>query len=661
VSPSELLALAQQRLAAADLPAADNFALMVLEKYPAYAPAWLLRAEVAVRAGQTGQLPALLTEAERLGGAEDGTFHLRCGGLWRAVAQLPAATVAFRRAVEAEPTLATAWQALGVAQQELGRPAEAAAAYQRALALDDTLAHSHNNYAILFQQAGQVDRALGHYRRAIALLPDYGVAWKNYANLLQASGKLPDALTAYERATQCLPGDTEAQAGALHLRMLLLDWQGLAERSEALDRLLTAEHWTRYSPFIQLGLADDPARQRQVAERWAAAYAPTLPALARREADRARLRVAYLGGDFFAHATSWLTRGLFKRHDRERFEVIAYDYGKVDESVVRSDIMAGVEHFEAVGALDDATLARYIRAADIDILVDIKGWTRNSRTHLLAERLAPLQVHYLGFPGTLGASWCDYLIADATVVPPGQEQYYREAIVRLPDCYQINDNERLVAPLPDRVEAALPEAGMVYCCFNQHYKLTPALFQIWLEILQAVPGSVLWLLAGSPVGMARLQDLAAQAGVSPGRLIFAPALPQAAHLARLGLADLALDTLPCNSHTTASDALWMGVPMLTCLGRGYAARVAASCLRAARLPELVVDSLSAYKDLAIRLGHDRAHLAALKQRLLAERLHSALFDTDTKVTQLEAAYLAMWQHHLRGEQPAGFDLPTLAD
>ncbi|GAB3249607.1 O-linked N-acetylglucosamine transferase, SPINDLY family protein [Chitinimonas naiadis] len=659
MSPSELLSIARQRMQVADFQAADNFAGMILEQHPAYSPAWLLRAEMALTRGSREQVAAMLQQANTDSDEWGADFQLQLGKLWRAINVSDQAEQAYRRAVKLAPEHALAWQHLATSLQERGEPLAAGEAYRRALALDEGLPHAHNNYAILFQLAGNVDAALGHYRRAIELDPAYAVAWKNYASLLQEHGHAAEALTAYERAALCQPGYAEALAGAVHMRMQLLDWHGLESRQAALAQAMQADGGARISPFIHLGLSSDPLVQKQVAERWAAPYPADVvprPQPVRPESS-GRIRLGYLGGDFFAHATSWLTRGLFARHDRTRFEVIAYDYGRRDDSGVRAQIMADVDRFETVGHLDNAALAAHIRAAGIDILIDLKGWTRHSRTELLAQRLAPVQVHYLGYPGTLGAGWCDYLVADACVIPPGREPAYSEAIVRLPHCYQINDRTRTVDPAPGRAEVGLPEQGLVFCCFNQHYKLTPAMFEVWMQLLLAIPGSVLWLLAGASAGHARLRAYAERAGVSGDRLVFAPPLPQAAHLARLSLADLALDTLPCNSHTTASDALWAGVPLLTCSGDSFASRVAASCLAAVGLPELITGTPEAYLAMAIELGRNPDRLQALGRHLVSSRQTLPLFDTDATVHSLERAFLGMWQRHEQGQPVTGFDIP----
>ncbi len=297
----------------------------------------------------------------------------------------------------------------------------------------------------------------------------------------------------------------------------------------------------------------------------------------------------------------------------------------------------------------------------MDIAIDLKGYTTDSRPGILRWRPCPVQVNYLGYPGTMGADYIDYLIADPVVIPPGSEPFYSERVVRLPDCYQPNDRQRRIAEAtPGRREAGLPENGFVFCCFNNNYKLTPDVFSLWMRLLHRVGGSVLWLLEDNAAAAANLRREAAARGIDPSRLVFAPRADLPDHLARHRLADLFLDTLPVNAHTTASDALWAGLPVLTCVGEAFAGRVAASLLRAAGLPELVTGNLDDYEALALRLATRPEDLAALKRRLEANRLTCPLFDTDRYRRHLETAYATMWERAERGDAPQAFDVPPEA-
>jgi predicted O-linked N-acetylglucosamine transferase (SPINDLY family) len=367
-----------------------------------------------------------------------------------------------------------------------------------------------------------------------------------------------------------------------------------------------------------------------------------------------RIRIAYLSADFHTHATASLIAGLFEHHDRSRFEVSAISFGPDDRSAMRARLQAGFEHFHDVRGLGDRDVARLLADKAIDIAIDLKGHTQGARQGILAFRAAPVQVSYLGFPGTSGADFMDYLIADAVVLPPAQQGYFTEKIAYLPHSYQANDFARKIAATPGRQATGLPDASFVFCSFNNSWKITAAIFAIWMRLLAAVPGSLLWLIADNDGACANLRRAAAEQGVDPHRLVFAPRLPEPEHLARQRLADLFLDTLPYNAHTTASDALWVGLPVLTCRSASFPGRVGTSLLQAIGLPELVTESLAEYEAAALRLATDPALLQALREKLSRNRLSFPLFDTDRFRRDIEAAYTRMWEIAKRGEPPRAF-------
>ncbi len=372
---------------------------------------------------------------------------------------------------------------------------------------------------------------------------------------------------------------------------------------------------------------------------------------------RDKLRIAYLSADFQDHATAHLMAELFERHDHSRFEVMAISFGIGDGSPMRQRLAAAFDRFYDACQRSDEDTARFLYGQKTDIAIDLKGHTRGARPGILAYRPAPVQVSYLGYPGTMGAQFIDYIVADKIVIPPGHESFYTEKIVRLPDCYQVNDRKRAVAEhTPERREAGLPQEGFVFCCFNQNWKITPDVFDVWMRLLRTVSGSVLWLVHDSKETERNLRSEAQARGVDGARLIFAPRLPSEVHLARHRLADLFLDTLPYNAHTTASDALWTGLPVLTQLGEGFAGRVAASLLSAAGLPELITHSIADYEALALRLANDTILLKGYRDRLNANRAVLPLFDTDRFRLHLEAAYLQMAEIWQSGEQPRSFDV-----
>ncbi|MBK9656187.1 MAG: hypothetical protein IPO66_12260 [Rhodanobacteraceae bacterium] len=381
---------------------------------------------------------------------------------------------------------------------------------------------------------------------------------------------------------------------------------------------------------------------------------PNLPWPVRDCVDQ-RIRVAYVSADFHSHATAALMAGLFELHDRERFEVFAISYGPDDGSPMRARLQRAFERFVDVREDSDEQIAQKMRALGIDIAIDLKGYTAQARPGIFARRAAPIQVNYLGFPGTLGASCIDYIIADAWVAPAAHADCFRERVVTLPGSYQVNDGRRRVAQTkPSRGQAGLPERAFVFCCFNNNYKISPSVFDVWMRLLRQRPGSVLWLLDDNRHAKENLRAEAWARGIESQRLVFAPRSDLPDHLARHQLADLFLDTLPCNAHTTASDALWAGLPLLTCVGETFAGRVAASLLAAVGLEQLITHSLGEYEALAIELSQDHDRLAQLREHLRLRASTSPLFDTALFRQRMEAALLLMHQRHQRGEPPAAF-------
>lgn len=376
----------------------------------------------------------------------------------------------------------------------------------------------------------------------------------------------------------------------------------------------------------------------------------------------ARIRVAYLSGDFRVHPVAILMAGVFEQHDRERFEIIAVSFGADDQSEIRTRIKDAAETFIDARGKSDFEIASLLREREVDVAVDLMGLTADCRTGIFAFRPAPAQVNYLGYPGTLAAECMDYIIVDRVVVPEGEKHQYREKIVYLPDCYLASDDKRRIAARrPSRAEAGLPNEGFVFCSFNNTYKFTPEMFAVWMRLLRRIEGSVLWLPESNPSAQRNLKREAEAAGIDAGRLIFAPHLASLEeHLARLSLADLFLDTLPCNAHSTASDALWAGLPVLTSMGSTFAGRVAASQLHALGLPELVVRSLADYEAKALFLASDAVAFADIKAKVARQRDIAPLFNTARFTRNLESAFATMRERTARGEPPRSFAVGEIA-
>ncbi len=560
------------------------------------------------------------------------------------------------RALALKPDYAEAFNTRGNALRELKRFDEAGTSYKRALALKPDYALAFNNLGATLKALKRFDEAIESYEAALALKPDYAEAFVNQGNALHELKRYEEALASYEAALALKPDMAEALSGAMWCANSLCDWGRKAALSARATELI-AEQGSYVLPFSLLGYSGDPSLQLQCARNFAASEFPSPPRPMRSGAPRRgeKLRIAYLSADFHEHATACLTARLFELHDRSRFEVIALSFGADDGSAMRKRLAAAFDRFIDVRLMSDEAAARLLHGLETDIAVDLKGYTQDARPGIFAYRPAPVQAAYLGYPGTMGVPFIDYIVADATVAPAAHEPFYSEKIVQLPDCYQVNDCERKIAAhTPSRQEAGLPKEGFVFCCFNGNWKIAPDVFDVWMRLLHATEGSVLWLIHGNEGARRNLCAEAQARGVDPGRLIFAPRLPGDEHLARHRLADLFLDTLPCNAHTTASDALWAGLPVLTQQGEAFAGRAAASLVKAIGLPELVTHSLAEYEALALRLAREPALLASYRDRLAANRLAYPLFDTDRFRRHIETAYLKMWEICERGEPPRGF-------
>src|SRR5581483_2897691 len=450
-----------------------------------------------------------------------------------------------------------------------------------------------------------------------------------------------EALADYERALAIDPNHPSALSGLANAALLIGDWQRTAALKERLKEDVQADR-SLIQPFVVMGYWDDNALQLKAAQNYVRRAGPgPLPPLWRGERyNHDRIRLAYLSADFHNHVTAALTAELFERHDRERFEITAMSFGPDDGSAMRARLKKAFGHFHDARQQSDREVAELLKALEIDIAVDLGGHTSGARPWVLAHRPCPVQAKYMGYPGTSGSDFIDYLIADRTVVPPDQERFFSEKIAALPDTLWVTDTLRAVLPAPSRAEAGLPETGFVFCCFNHNWKITALIFDVWMRLLAKVEGSVLWLLEGNAAIGANLRKEAAARGIAPERLIFAARTTPEQHLARQQLADLFLDTLPYTAHTTASDALWAGLPLITLPGNSFPARVAASILHAANLPELIVPDLAAYENLALKLARDPAALKAVREKL-TDKSAMPLFDTARFTRNLEAAYIAM--------------------
>ncbi len=560
----------------------------------------------------------------------------------------PAAAVRLlRRAVSAAPPFAPACNDLGNILAQQGRTSDAIEQYRRAIAVAPEYAEAHNNLGNACQLAGEFENAAEAYRRALALKPGYAEAHRNLGSALRHLGRFAEAVEEFRAAVSLNPGYTDALTQLVQELRSQCDWALLKPLTAQLIGIVEAGS-AAVNPFVFLSLDTTARQQFLCARRWAAQHleagASKLPPRPARTRPDGRITLGYLSADFQEHATAQLTAALFELHDRNRFRVIGYSYGADDGSAMRRRLARAFDDFVNLESLSHADAAARIRADEVDILVDLKGYTTAARPQILALRPAPVQVSYLGYPGTMGTEAVDYILADAYVLPAAGQAFYSEKIVHLPACYQANDNSRPVAsPGPSRAECGLPERAFVFCCFNGSEKLTPDVFAVWIRLLEAVPESVLWLLASNPAAVGNLRrEAEARLPGAAARLVFAPKLSNPQHLARFALADLFLDTFPYNAHTLASDALWGGCPVLTWAGDTFPSRVAGSLLRAMGMRELITTSLKGYESLALRLAGNPAELASLRERLQSMRLSAPLFDSAGITRHIEAAYESIW-------------------
>lgn len=611
--------------------------------------------------------------------------HSNLGNALRVQGRMDEAAAACERALALAPRSVDALINLGNVRAGQQRLAQAQALHEQALKIDPRATEAHRNLGALFRAQGRLREALTSYRVALGLAPNQAAvhaglggvlrelgdleaaltafqkaveidsqsAWLHFdlAETLKVMGRLDDAAAHYRRTLELEPNDTRALGALVHVRQHMCSWDGIEASWERLRNAISADGAAGVSPFSTLSLPTTASEQLAGAKAWAqrelAPYVAarsglnfTVPTGRRGE----RLRVGYLSWGFHQHATAYLVAELFELHDRSRFEIYAYACGPDDGSAIRSRIRGACEHFADVSGEDYFATARRIHQDGVDILVDLTGYTLGARTAILALRPAPVQVNWLGYPGTMGTDCVDYLIADPYVIPPGEEVNYTEKVLRLPHCYQINDRRRRLSErVPSREEYGLPAGGIVFCCFNQAYKILPETFGLWMRIVGAVPGSVLWLAQANPWASENLKRAAVALGIAAERIVFTPRKPHPDYLVQYRQADLALDTFPYTSHTTASDALWMGCPLVARVGETFASRVAGSVLRSAGLPELITDSPAQYEALAIELATTPDMLLAIRRKLNENRDSCPLFDTPRFVRDLERAYEDMFR------------------
>lgn len=677
------------------LPAAHNaLGNLLMDLGDANAAIASFRAAIAARPdyeraylnlGRALQMQGALDEA---GAAYEEALRLRprysiaCNnlGALRLVQGRPAEAVEhLQRAIEVQSDYPEAHANLGSAYAALGDPGKSCGHFQRAIQHRPNYARAHHGLGQALESVGEYIAAVRSYREAIRHDPKLAAAHESLGNLLLLQPDLEGARAALERALELDPANAHAFSRLVYTRQMLCDWRNrdadLARLWSDAEARIAAGEATPVSPLNAVMLPWSAARQLAVARSHSRVFAenaaklkgelagePLPPMAEPGAAAGGRLRIGYLSNEFRDHAVSHLVQGVFELHDRERFEVFGYSFGVDDGSSYRKRIAAGCEHFRDLREKSLTESARAIRGDRLHVLVDLQGYAGFPRMALMAQRLAPIQVNYLGHPGTTGADFIDYLIGDPVVTPAAHAADYPERLVRLPNCYLATDHTQpIAADAGSRADHGLPEKAVVFCAFNTSYKLEPRGFDVWMRILHRVPGSVLWLSPAAGAAAGNLLREAAARGVPTERIVFARRMPgKAEHLARHKLADLFLDTLDYNGHTTGCDALWAGLPVLTCPGETFASRVGASMLTAIGLGELIARDLESYERLAVELAQDPQRLQALRDKLARQRTAAPLFDTPRLVRNLEAAYEEMWRRRQTGGPPRAIDVATLA-
>jgi len=622
---------------------------------PAHPPVWYNIAVVLRGAERMGEALECCDKALALDRSYAAAHVLR-GTVLKDLEQYEDALSAFDAALALKPDNCDAIIGRGNALVGLRRLEEAIENFDKALRINPSSALAHFNRGNTLRDLGRSAEALASYDAALQCDGRYADALHNRANLLISLHRPKDALASFDKLLALEPNDSTALGGAVQAALHCCDWQRVRALTTTVTRAVEQKRAV-IEPFALLTLSISPRVQFENARSFIQARHPASPQpmWSRQRGTRDRLRLAYLSADFREHAVARLIAEVFELHDRARYEVFGISFGTNDNSAMRSRLEAAFDRFDDVADCSDEQIADLIRTHDIDIAIDLSGHTLGCRPGALAYRPAPVQINYLGYPGTSGAGYVDYIIADPVTVPFSQQKYYSERIVHLPDAYQANDRKRPIDPVvPSRSDVGLPEAGFVFCCFNNNYKITKEIFDIWMRLLGRHQDSVLWLLKDNDVTKSQLCSEAQARGVDPKRLVFAERVTLAEHLRRHRVASLFLDTLPYNAHTTASDALWAGLPLLTCAGETFPSRVAASLLKAAGLPELVTEDVGHYETLASTLVADPDVLRGYARRLQENRLSCALFDSARFTRHLEAAYERMWSLHQRGDRPKGF-------
>ncbi|EBA18424.1 TPR repeat protein [Roseobacter sp. SK209-2-6] len=619
---------------------------------------WEMLGRCHLQAGNLNEAATCLNKACELAPRSPNPYSA-LGDVYQEQSQIDNAIALYKKAISLDPEHVNSLNNLANTYVNLGRISEALPLLEtaRAKAPQNALIAFNLGSAVL--KTGQATRAKTLFEKAISLDPNLTQAHYNLAQLQSSAGEKELAIERFDAILQENPADDRTRACRLDALAQINDWRWLQEYQECRRHLgLTG---CSIPAFTALNLEDNPDLLRLRIQAYANERFPAVePAPPCNHHERPKkLRIGYFSSDFHRHATMHLMGGLFAAHDKARFEIYAYSYDAAPADAIRKRVQDAVTCFRDISTTQEAAILEQVKADKLDIAIDLKGFTGNNKSHLFAHRLAGIQISYLGFPATSGSTAFDYFIGDHKTCPPGSERFFEEHLIRMPNSYQANDNSRTISDKQyTRADCGLPDDGFVFCSFNNSYKITPREFDIWMRLLAQTDGSVLWLLQTSQSSTENFRQEAEKRGIDASRLIFAPPLPQAEHLARQQVADLFLDSFTVNAHTTGSDALWAGVPILTLPGKQFAARVGASLLHAVGLPEMIATSEADYEKRALELAHDTEAMAKIRGKLYRNRLNSPLFDTDRFARDLEKGFDLAFERSLKGQTPAHIDVPA---
>lgn len=627
--------------------------------HPDALDAWNLRGAAALQLGRLADAIESFRKLEALApDLPSGPYNL--GIALEQQGDNTEAMEAYRRAIGHAPTSAAAHLSLGRLAQKLGQVELALEHLTRAGELQPNSPEAHNNLGTVLEQLGRSGEAHAAYSRALELKPDFAEALYNWGMLESARGEHQSAADAFRKALASDPANAPAKAMLLHELSHSCDWDAMAEFEAAIPKL--GVEGAAVPPFVMIHLEDSPERQLARARNWAATRYGSLSvaprAFARPKTRPQRLRIAYLSADFHDHPGMRLMSGMLEEHDRSRFDVHAVSYGRPRSDKWRHKAAGAVDHFHDVHGKPDSEVARALEDLNIDIAIERQGYTQGTRIDRLAQRIAPVQISFLGYCSGTSLPFIDYMIADKTVIPDASRAHFDEAMIWLPDCYQPGNNTLVIGETrTTRGDHGLPQGATVLCCFNNLYKLRRHVFAVWMRIMHRAQNTVLWLLGSNEAAHENLRKAAANAGIDPARLIFAPRLPHDEHLERHTHADLFIDSGPYGAHTTCNDALYAGLPLVTMAGEQMSARVAASILKAAHLQECITQSWDEYEALVVEIAGDRAKAKALRAKLSAQRMRIPMFDTARYTRHLEDGYDAAYRRFLEYQPPADIAVP----